>query len=119
MALQVPLTPIGTRDAKVIVEHVVDSSSGGFPDPTWEPLLTVWMQKVDLLGMEAWRADQMSARYEVRFIGPYHVSLDPETVDVPARQRLMYRGRAYDITTAAVVGHFEGIEYHARLHSGT
>lgn len=118
MALQVPLTPVGTRRAKVLVEHLVAGSGGGFPDPTWAPLLTVWMQKVDLLGMEAWRADQMSARYDVRFIGPYAAVLDPETVDVPATHRLQYRGRWYDITTAAVVGQFEGIEYHARLHSG-
>jgi hypothetical protein len=74
---------------------------------------------VDLLGNEAWRADQMTARYTVRFIAPYAPSLDPELIDVPATHRLKHRGRVYDITSASIVGQFEGIEYDAITHSGT
>jgi|SRR5688572_5586403 len=118
MAQLVSLTPIGTRRAKVTVEHRVENGGGGFPIETWQPLATLWMQKVDLIGNEAFRADQMSARYDVRFIGPYARTLDPEVVDVPATHRLQYRGRVYDIVTAQLVGHFEGVEYRAVSHTG-
>jgi SPP1 family predicted phage head-tail adaptor len=118
MALAIPPPPIGTRTAEVLVEHRVDSGGGGFPVDTWEPLRTLWMRKIDLIGNEAFRADQVSARYDVRFIGPYAPELDPELVDVPATHRLTYRGRIYDVVNAVVVGHFEGIEYRAITHTG-
>jgi SPP1 family predicted phage head-tail adaptor len=117
MAQLTRTAPDGTRTAEVRLEQRVEAASG-FPIETWAPLRTLWMQKVDLIGSEALRADQLSARYDVRFIGPYAPELDPELVDVPATQRLLHRGRVYDIVSAAVVGHFAGIEYHALTHSG-
>jgi len=119
MAQRLHITPIGNRDESVLVEQLVDGNGGGFPDPTWEPLATVEMEKVDLIGNEAFRADQMTARYTVRFIGPYAPSLDPEAIDVPAKHRLRHRGRVYDITSAQIVGQFEGIEYDTITHTGT
>lgn len=119
MAQRNHVTPTGRRNEGVIVEQLVVPSGGGFPDPEWEPLATVEMEKVDLMGNEAFRADQMTARFTVRFIGPYAPSLDPELVDVPAKHRLKHRGRVYDITSAQIVGHFEGIEYDAITHTGT
>jgi len=118
MAQPIHVTPVGTRRAKVLVEHRVQSSSG-FPVDTWEPLATLWMQKVDLLGTEAYRANQTAARYDVRFIGPYAPTLDPETVDVAATHRLRHRGQLYDVTSAAIVGHYEGIEYFAMTSTET
>lgn len=118
MAKLVHVSPAGARRAKVAVEQRVQSTSG-FPVDTWEPLASLWMQKVDLLGNEAFRAEQMAARYDVRFIGPYAPALDPEVVDVPATQRLRYRGQVYDITSAAIMSHFEGIEYFAMTATAT
>jgi|SRR5262245_4171782 len=113
MAQRLHVTPTGTRRQKVVVEQRTSSGGGGFPVDVWVPLMTMWSEKVDLLGQEAWRADQMTARYDTRFIVPYAPALDPEIVDVPATHRLQYRGQTYDITTAQIVGNFEGIEYHA------
>jgi head-tail adaptor len=118
MAQLTHVAPAGTRTARVTVEHLVEDTSSGFPDPTWEALVTVFMQKIDLIGHEAFRADQMTARYDVRFIAPYTPALDPELVDVPATHRLSHRGHIYDIVTAAIVGSFEGVEYHALTHTG-
>jgi Phage head-tail joining protein len=116
MALAIPAPPIGTRTALVTVEARVPPPPG-FPDETWAPLMTRWMQKVDLLGTEQWRADQLSARYDVRFVAPYEPALDPEVIDVPAEHRLVYRGRQYDIVSAAVIGRFEAVDYRAITHS--
>jgi SPP1 family predicted phage head-tail adaptor len=113
MAQRAHVTPTGMQRQKVVVEQRVDSGGGGFPVDMWVPLLTLWMEKVDLLGTEAWRADQLQARYTVRFIAQYAPALDPEIVDVPATHRLQFRGQTYDITNAQIVGNFEGIEYHA------
>jgi SPP1 family predicted phage head-tail adaptor len=115
MAQRTHLSPAGDRREAVTVEVREVSSGGGFPVETWTPLLTVGMEKVDLIGNEAFRADQMSARYDARFLSPYTPALDPEVVDVPATQRLVHRGRQYDIVTAAILGRFEGIEYHAMV----
>ena len=112
MAQPLHLTPTGTRREKVFIEARVQSTSG-FPVDTWEPLLTMWMEKVDLIGTEAFRADQMTARYDVRFKTQYAHALDPEVIDVPATHRLRHRGQVYDITSAAIVGNNEGIEYFA------
>lgn len=113
MAQPLHFTHTGTRREKVTVEARVEPSGGGFPVETWEPLLTLWMQKIDLIGAETYRADQMTARYDVRFKTPYTQMLDPELIDVPATHRLRHRGQLYDITTAAIVGNHEGIEYYA------
>jgi len=118
MAELLHVTPVGTRSAKVTLEHRVQTTSG-FPVETWETFATLWMQKVDLLGTEAYRANQTAARYDVRFIGPYAPTLDPETVDVAATHRLRHRGQVYDITSAAIVGHYEGIEYFAMTSTQT
>ena len=113
MAQLIHVPPAGARRAKVTVEERMQSTDGGFPIDVWVPLMTLWMQKIDLLGREAFQAEQMTARYDVRFLGPYARALDPEVVDVPATQRLRYRGQNYDITGAAVVGNFEGVQYFA------
>ena len=113
MSQLIHVPPAGARRAQVTVEQRMESTDGGFPIDVWVPLLTLWMQKIDLLGREAFQADQMTARYDVRFLGPYARALDPEVVDVPASHRLRYRGQVYDITGAAVVGNFEGVQYFA------
>ena len=118
MSQLIHVPPAGARRAQVTVEQRVQSDSG-FPIETWEPVATVWMQKVDLLGREAFQADQMTARYDVRFLGPYARTLDPEIVDVPGMQRLRYRGQSYDITAAALMGNFEGIHYFAMTATRT
>ena len=117
MALAIPAPPVGARIALVTVEALVPPDSG-FPIETWAPLVTLWMQKIDLLGSEAFRADQMTARYDVRFVAPYEPALDPEVVDVPATHRLVYRGRTYDIVTAAIIGRFEAVDYPSITHTG-
>jgi hypothetical protein len=117
MAQPIHVSAAGARAALVTVE-ARGTSSPGFPVETWVPLVTTWMQKVDVIGTEALRADQVSARYEVRFIAPYAPALDPERVDVPATHRLVHRGRQYDIVGAAIVGTFEGIDYKAMTHTG-
>lgn len=108
----------GERQALVTVEARVEPTGGGFPVETWAPLVKTFMQRVNMTGNETYRADQLTARYEVAFIGPYAPALDPELVDVPADHRLNARGRIYDIVSAETVGTFQQIEYHVIAHTG-
>lgn len=106
-----PIPATGVRTAQVVIEQR-QATMSGFPVETWVTLLTVHMEKVDRPGAEAFRANQTSAWADVLFIGPYRQVLDPEIVDVPATQRLQYRGRTYNITSARRIGpHRESIEY--------
>lgn len=104
------IVPSGLRTAYVQVEALVSRSPSGFPVQEWCVTQRTWMQKVDLSASEALRADQLSARYDSRFIAPFLRDLDPECVDVPATRRLRYRGRVFDISAASVIGVNEGVE---------
>jgi len=117
MALLTHVSAAGARYALVTIEALIPPSGGGFPVETWAPLVTTFMQRVDLMGAEAYRADQLSARYDVRWVGPYLPALDPELVDVPATHRLRHRDKVYDVIGAVTVGNYEGIEYRAIAHS--
>jgi len=108
----------GRRNSLVTVEEKSTPSGGGFPVETWIPILTTYMQRIELAGAEGFRADQLTARYDLEFEGPYAPDLDPQTVDVPATQRLTDRGRVYNIVSARVIGLFDAIRYGVIAHTG-
>lgn len=107
------MVPSGKRDKKVRIEQLTApdaAGTAGEPVEAWTRLTDVFMEKVDTTGEEAFRADQLSARYDTRWVMPYLMSMDPDTVDVPKTRRLLFKGRYYDITNAALIGSNAGIE---------
>jgi|SRR6478735_5143040 len=106
----VPMEP-GERDRAVQIYQLVESrATSGFPKEGWTLLKTAWMRVLDQRGGERFTADQVAPRIETQFEMGYDTDMDPETVNVSKRRRLVYQGRTYDITSASMIGRREGIE---------
>ena len=109
----VPMDP-GERDRYVLVQQRSTTDTGdssGFPSETWTTLTNLWMSKQELKGSERYMAQQLSGSIVTRWESAYLESMDPELVDVVKLRRLVYKGRAYDITSADQIGRREGIEF--------
>ena len=101
----------GARNRLVTVQQLTESiGASGRPVETWTSLAKVWMERMDMTGAERFRADQLSARYDTRWRMPYRSDMDPETVNVPKKRRLLYQGRIYDIVTAMPIGLHDTVE---------
>lgn len=108
----------GDLDREVVIQQLTESSgSSGFPVESWSTLDTVWMERMAITGSERFRAAQLSAPIEARWQLHYRADMDPDLVDVPKFRRLLYLGRAYDITSAEEIGRQEGIELHTLASS--
>jgi hypothetical protein len=59
---------------------------------------------------ERFTADQNKGAADTQWEMGYRPDMDPELVDVVKKRRLLYQGRVYDITSADLIGRFEGIE---------
>ena len=106
----IPMEP-GERDRKVTIQAVTSSvGASGRPIETVTTLASVWMRRLDLSMTEAWKTSQLSAAATTQWEMGYREDMDPELVDVPRTRRLLYQGRAYDITGASQIGRREGIE---------
>lgn len=101
----------GQRDRIVDVQYLVESRGGsGAPIESWLPLTTVHAHKSDLSQRERFISDQQSAPADTRWSLPYSEDYDPELIDVAKKRRLVYRGRAYDIVSALMIGRRDGVE---------
>lgn len=101
----------GQRDRIVTVQSVSESRGGsGAPIESWTDLTSVHAQKDDLSQRERFVAQQQSAPADTRWSLPYSADYDPELVDVAKTRRLVYRGRAYEIVSALMIGRREGVE---------
>jgi SPP1 family predicted phage head-tail adaptor len=87
----------------------VDSSGAPIPDPEPTNLLTAWMSRETERSGEKFIADQLSGSIVTRWRMRYHHAMDPDLVDVPKKRRLLYQGRAYDITAAETMDRKMGI----------
>lgn len=115
------LTPMeaGERDVQVTIQRMTESTgTSGFPVETWATLTTMFARKEDLRSMERMNLDQLSARADTRWEVNYRVDLDPDLVDVAKTRRVLYKGRAHDITGASIIGRNEGIELMTLVKSG-
>lgn len=106
-----PMEP-GERDYIVTIQKVTDSIdvSSGEPVETWSTLVTMPAARFDQQGYEREKADQLSARFDVRWEINYRLDMDPDLVDVPKARRLVCNGRTHDIVQASVIGRREGVE---------
>ena len=112
MALGVPLDP-GALDQRVTIQYRVDGvSESGFPVEDWTTTAsrTVFMARVPLSGMERVAAQQVSAKYDTRFVMHYREDMDPDLVDVAKDRRLVFQGRVFNITGAQQLGAKAAVE---------
>lgn len=112
MARAFPIDP-GERDRLVTIQQRNDVDAvddAGAPLETWTPLAQAYAAKLDMRGQERLAASQMAAQYDTRWLIGYRADMDPELVDVPKLRRVVYKGRAHDITEALMIGRRDGIE---------
>lgn len=101
----------GERDRRVTIQRkAASTATTGFPVETWTTLANVWMSQAPVRGMEQFAANQLSAKVDMRWEMPYRPDMDPDIVDVPNERRLLFRGRAYDIVSASMIGLKAGVE---------
>lgn len=94
----------GRRDKLVDVQLLSSETSGGFPVPTWTTSpVKWWLHKRELRADERFASNQESAFAETEWHGDYRADMDPDLIDVPAKRRLVYNGRTYDIVAAALI----------------
>jgi hypothetical protein len=104
--------PTGRRDRQITVRrrdvNAVDAE--GTPDPraVTSEAYQVFASRVDILpGPGFWellRANQFTARGDVKWFLPFRDEWDPDRVDVPKEFVIEYGTRTYDITHAEVIG---------------
>ena len=85
----------------------------GFPIDAWEDEALSepeWMTRRDVSAQERLAADQMTASLVTVWTMAYRPDMDPDLVDVAKLRRLVFGERIFDITGAAVIGSYEGIE---------
>lgn len=79
-------------------------AASGYPGGTWDPLVAVYAKKVTASGRERFAANQTTSPTSITWEFEYLESMDPDRLNVPKLRRLVYLGRMYDITAAALVG---------------
>lgn len=102
----------GRRDRLVTIQQLTETDSdSGMPVETWTDLVSSMpASKEDVSGRERFVSSQESARFDTRWVINYRADMDPELVDVPKVRRIVYSGRAHDITSATHLGRKDGIE---------
>ena len=104
----------GRRDWQVTIQQRPEADSShpsGFPvDGAWTTLGCVFMTRDAVSGEEQDRPGQRFAVAATRWEMPYRCDMDPDALDVPKLRRLLYRGRVYDIESAANIGRRQAIE---------
>ncbi len=102
---------VGNRDTPVAIQRLTESiADSGQPVESWRTVCTEFMSKDDVSARERYQFSQMSSAVTTRFEMAYREDMDPDTYDIPKSRRLLYAGRAYDITMARLIGNLEGIE---------
>lgn len=105
-----PMEP-GERDRLVTIQQLTAAKGGsGYPKESWTTLATAYMRMQDWRAGERFVAKQNAPSFETYFEMGYRADMDPEQVDVPTARRLVYQGRAFDITEASMIGRRDGIE---------
>lgn len=102
----------GDLDREVTIQELTSSAgTSGFPVETWAALGdALFMQLMPLTSLERFQSGQTSSPVQTRWRCQYDERLDPDLVNVQKARRLVYAGRAYDITGAQQIGRQDGIE---------
>lgn len=102
----------GKRDRLITIQQATEAEhDSGMPGENWTTLVAgMPASKEDVSGRERFVSAQESARFDTRWVINYRADMDPDLVDVPKTRRVVYSGRAHDITSATQLGRKDGIE---------
>lgn len=118
-----PETHPGARDRVITIQQrsatdAVDATSGE-PVETWSTLVAnMPAAKVDVSGWERFQGQQLSARFDQRWVINYRADMDQALVDVPKLRRIVVDGRTHEIVHSQEIGRREGIELLTLAASG-
>lgn len=113
-----PRQASGRRDKLVTIQQSAPPTGGSFPADSWTALASAWMNRQDTQADERFAASQESGFVQTTWHMAYREDMDPDLVDVPARRRLLYQSRVYNIRAAATIGRKDGIELLTLAQSG-
>jgi SPP1 family predicted phage head-tail adaptor len=102
---------IGKMDRRITLERFTEIGRDGFNEPImdWAPLATVWASWRPASARERLASAEVGAETTDVFEG--HWSDVMETVN--PKDRVIYRGRVYDITRAHEIGRRDGFHIEA------
>jgi head-tail adaptor len=104
----------GARDKRITIQRLPEGEDGraddGYPVEDWTPLIDLDASKFDVGGEERFGSGQLSAPYETRWGIEWRPDMDPDTIDVPKKRRIVYQGRVHDIVAAEAMDGLHGIE---------
>lgn len=89
------MTGSGDMKRRITLQRAtVERNSLNEPVETWETLATLWAMKYDVSAAEAMRAQEVGAELTTRF----RIRSDSAWSDLNPADRLIFRGRVYQIT---------------------
>jgi SPP1 family predicted phage head-tail adaptor len=91
------------RRVQLCRRGVARDTSTGEDLGAWSPFATVWAAVKPVTGRESWAAQQRFAEIDTVFTMRWRADVDVEV-------RVVYEGRAYDVTAALEVGNREALD---------
>lgn len=97
----------GRLDRRITLQRAVatQDATTGEQVLTWADEATIWAAVEPLSGSELFRAQQLEAKADTRFLLRYRPNVTPA-----GTLRISYAGRTYDIRSVAEIGRQEGLE---------
>lgn len=92
----------GVMDRRITIRRLVPGSVDAFNAPveTWADLVTVWAQRTDASASESYRAQEVGAQIDTRFL----VRWSTDVADVNPCDRVQFDGLEYNIVAVRDVG---------------
>jgi SPP1 family predicted phage head-tail adaptor len=99
----------GKLDRKITVQRASETRNAyNEIEPVWADLFTVWASKKTQSGREALQAEQVVASNTVVFAIRYKA--------ITTKDRVIFEGQTYDITSLNELGRREGLEIITTAH---
>jgi SPP1 family predicted phage head-tail adaptor len=105
----------GKLDRRIVIERATTTTNNfGEEVATWAPLVEVWAHVIDVSDGERWRAAEVAATVTTRF----QVRWNDTTKTIGPKDRVLYEGRAYDISHTKEIQRRVGVEITASARAG-
>lgn len=103
-------TQAGALDRRITIQRASVAASGyNEPVETWSDLAEVFAQRYDASGYEQYRALEVGAQISTRF----KVRYSADTAAVTEKDRILFEGKIYSITSCRRIGRNQWIEFDA------
>ncbi|NTS64160.1 phage head closure protein [Sphingomonas sp. HHU CXW] len=97
----------GRLDRRIAIERATTTTDDlGADVAAWQPIRTVWAERLTQRATEAWKAGGTAAQREV----VWRIRWAPDLADLSERERVVYAGQVYPISGVVEFGRREGLE---------